>query len=338
MKRLATAAIALCMVTTSPAQTPPTQRLFYSGHSLLDEPLPQDVARIAASLGQPLRWSRHHLAGSSIGQRNQQMPQALQDGPYDTLIVTEQHTLIGNLVWNDSVRQLRRLHDRFIDGNARGQTWFYASWLNLDTRDDPRRWIAHERAATPLWQCITTRINLSLTAEKRSDLIAFLPAGALLAALVERATQGGGIAGLGTASPRAAIDRLFRDDVHLTPLGSYFMSLVVYATLFDRSPTGAAIPDGIDTDAARALQAVAWDLVRAERLQQQTIPLDACRDRLQDFVGPHASYLRDAVDRPSMGAWRAWLQWAKHRVQWHWALRSGPSSNPMYFDPADDRR
>ena len=159
MKRLATAAIALCMVTTSPAQTSPQPRLFYSGHSLLDEPLPQDVARIAASLGAPLQWNRQHVGGSSIRDRNQQMPQALQGGPYDALIVTEQHTLIGNLVWNDTVRELRSLHDRFTDGNARGQTWFYASWLNLDNRDDPRRWIAHERAASPLWQCVVTRIN-----------------------------------------------------------------------------------------------------------------------------------------------------------------------------------
>jgi hypothetical protein len=45
----------------------------------------------------------------------------------------------------------------------------------------------------------------------------------------------GGVAGVNVAA-------LFRDDVHLTALGSYFMSLVVYATLFERRPRARLCP------------------------------------------------------------------------------------------------
>lgn len=320
MRRTTSVLLSLALL-SMPAAAQPPQRLFYSGHSLLDEPLTSDVARIAASLGTPLQWSRQYKEGSSIRDRNTQDPQALKGAAHDALIVTEQHRLIDSLLWNDSVAQLRQLHDRLIVGNPRGQTWFFAAWLNVDNADDPRRWIAYEREASPVWQCIVTRINASLAAEGRADRIAFLPAGALLAALVEQATQDRGIAGVSASSPRGTLDRLFRDDVHLTPLGSYFMSLVVYATLFERSPAGASVPEGIDVAAARGLQGVAWELVQRERTLRQSLPPQRCAERTQAFVATYAAYVRDVIDRPRSGAWRAWWLWAKHRVQWHWALR-----------------
>lgn len=331
MKRFIATAFAFSMA-TAPAAQPLPQRLFYSGHSLLDAPLPHDVAAIAASLGSPVVWRQHTPAGSSIRERSAvaaAWPTVAGETMVDTMLVTEQHTLIGNIVWNDSVRQLRRLHERLIAGNPRARTWLYASWLNLDDKTDPRRWIAYERAASPLWQCIATRIDTSLEAEGRADRIAFLPAGALLAALVERTLQ--------QRVPGVSVASLFRDDVHLTPLGSYFMSLVVYATLFERSPAGAAVPEGLDTLAARALQSVAWDLVQQERAQRETLSLPACQERLRGFVAPYAAYVRDAIDRPRAGALRAWWRWAKHRLQWLWALREGAAAHPFRFDATSDK-
>jgi hypothetical protein len=327
MLRCSAVCLLLSIATAVNAQAP--QRLFYSGHSLLDEPLPRDVATIAASLGAPLRWDRHTPPGSSIRERLADTAAPEPGAAHDTLIVTEQHALVGSLVWNDSVRQLRRLHDRFIAASPRGRTWFYAPWLNLDDKTDPRRWIAHERAASPLWQCMATRINASLATEGRADRIAFLPAGALLAALVERVAQGA-VAGV-------KLPDLWRDDVHLSPLGSYFISLVVFATLFERSPAGAALPEGIGASAARTLQGVAWELVQQERARGPALSLEVCRERLPGFIAKHAAYLRDAVYRPRLGAWRAWWQWSKHRLQWHWALREGARPHPLRLDAGTDK-
>lgn len=307
------AALALSFLPMTPAVTAqPPQRLFYSGHSLLDEPLPRDVAAIAASLGTPLqRWERDTPPGSSM--RERVSAGAWPREAIDTLVVTEQHTLVGNLVWNDSAGQLRRLHERLIAANPRGRTWFYASWLNVDDKADPRRWIAYERAASPIWQCLVDRSNASIAAQGRADRIEFLPAAALLAALIDRVTQGS-VAGVSVAS-------LMRDDVHLTPLGSYFMALVVHAALFERSPAGAAVPEGVDANTARLLQGLAWELLQQERARRQSLSQGACRERTQAFVATYAAYVRDVIDRPQLGPWRAWWLWTKHRVQWHWALR-----------------
>ncbi len=315
-----TAACALLSLTLLPpmaAAAPAPQRLFYSGHSLLDDPLPGDVAAIAVSLGTPLQsWQKHTPAGSSIRDRLVLGGQARPGVGFDTLLVTEQHTLVGNLVWNHSARELRRLHDGFIAANPHGRTWLYASWLNRSA--DTQRWIAYERAASPVWQCLTTRLNADLAAESRGERIAFLPAAALLAGLVER-VQRGELPGVGVA-------QLFGDDVHLSALGSYFMSLVVFATLFERSPVGAAIPPGLDAAAARALQPAAWALVQHERETQERekrLALSAadCRERTRGFIAPYAAYVRDVIDQPRDGAARAWWLWAKHRLQWWWALR-----------------
>jgi hypothetical protein len=308
------AAAALLSLTLLPigAAAPLPQHVFYSGHSLLDDPLPKDIAMIAASLGAPLQsWRQHTPHGSSIRDRLALGGPARPGPGFDTLLVTEQHTLIGNLVWNHSARELRRLHDDFIASNPQGKTWFYAPWLNRGA--DTQRWIAYERAASPVWQCLTTSVNTDLAASGRSEHIAFMPAAALLAGLVERA-QRGDVPGVGVA-------QLFRDDVHLTALGSYFMSLAVFATLFDRSPVGAAIPSGLDGSAARALQDAAWALVQQERAQREALSAADCRRRTQAFVTPYAAYVRDVIDRPRDGAVRAWWLWAKHRLLWWWALR-----------------
>lgn len=306
MKRLFALSLLLCNLPMSFAADAPS-RIFYAGHSLLDAPLPRDVAAIAASLGTPLaQWQQHTPAGSSMRDRAPSLP-PLQG--YDTLVVTEQHTLIGNVVWNDSVGELRRLHERFVAANPQGRSWFYAPWLNLDDTADPQRWVAYERAAAPVWACVAL-----LATERRTDRIAFLPASTLLAALVERVSRG--------EVPGVRVASLFRDDVHLSALGAYFMAMVVYATLFERSPVGAAVPEGLDGAAARALQPQVLPLLQQERAQREAAAPAACRERLQRFVAPYAAYVRDVIDRPRVGTVRAWWLWAKHRWLWRRALRT----------------
>ena len=360
--------IALPPLTTIAAPVPP-ERIFISGHSLVDQPLPNNLAAIAASLGTPVQWNRQYMVGSSMRARARgpsasaqattwegyrqgdnrdgsgmdvlaelRAPKTVTGGAYDSLLITEQHGLLGTLVWNDSVRYLRHHHDRFIAANAKGRTWFYESWLSPDDKADPRRWIAYERAASPIWQCLATRVNVSLAAEGRDDRIEALAAGAALAGLIERATQGAGLQGITVPGTRATVDRIVADQVHLTALGAYYMALVTYATMFDRSPVGAWAPGGIEAVAAKSLQSLAWEWVQSERRDRRPLTLDACQDRLQpSFIATYWAYTRDAFWRPELGAVKAWLRWAKHRLQWHWRLRSGSASNPLRYDPATDR-
>jgi hypothetical protein len=54
------------------------------------------------------------------------------------------------------------------------------------------------------------------------------------------------------------------DDIHLSALGSYFVALVHYATVYRRSPVGLPALQGVSTSLAPMLQELVWEVVRGE--------------------------------------------------------------------------
>lgn len=353
----------------SAAQGPGPQRVFLSGHSLMDQPLPSNLASIAESLGTPIQWNRQYMVGSSMRDRargRRAPPEATGwdgyrqgynrngegldvlsewrnpstvSGPYGDLVITEQHGLLGTLVWNDTVRYLRHHHDQFLAANPSARTWFYESWLSLGNKDDPAAWIAYEKAASPAWQCLVSRVNRSLEAEGRTDRIQAMPVARAMAFLVDQAVSRDGVPGVTGATPRETLDRVFKDNVHLTALGTYFAALVTYTYLFESDPTGAWAPSEISPATALALQSLAWRSVTEEKRSRRTHTLEQCQAELQDsFIAHYWGYTRDAFWVAEVGVLRAWMRWAKHRIQWHWRLRRDGADNPFRFDPLNDRR
>jgi hypothetical protein len=312
-----------------------------------------------------LQWNRQGLVGSAIRSRSAgdnpgqpwsgyrsgdnregsgmdvlqefKQPRTVTGGPYDTLLIAEQHGLLGTLIWNDTVRHLRHYHDRFIEASPKGRTWFYEAWLHVSDKGDPRAWIAHERAASLRWQCIAERINHSLKAEGRSDRIESLPAAAALVGMIERATSETGLPGVTRDSVRHTVDSLVSDNVHLTPLGSYYMALVVYSYLFDRSPVGAWKPPEVSAETAKTLQDTAWQWVQKERQQRRRLDVKQCDQLMRDFVAPYWAYARDTYKHQE-GLITAYWNWAKRRWQWQQALSADSPTNPMRYDAATDKR
>ncbi|PZN96929.1 MAG: hypothetical protein DCF31_01935 [Alphaproteobacteria bacterium] len=344
---------------TDPAPRRRIERLFWSGHSLIDRPLPDYLAAVAASLDQPVQWNMQVIPGSSIKSRSRgteawggyrqgsnhlgseldvaaelASPRTVAGGPYDALIITEQHSLLGSLVWNDTIRHLRHFHDRAIAGNAGQTTYLYQSWLGIDDRDDLRRWIAYERAAATAWRCVATRINVSLAATKRPDRIVPIDAGAALATFVERVLAGRlpSLAG----PPRTVIDQIFEDDVHLTPLGTYFVALFVFAEMSGTRPTGAWAPDAINPARAQDLQDAAWTIHRERAGALQSPSLDVCRGYVGGpFLQHYLAYMRDKQVRDE-GRMRAYIRWLKHRLAFARVFSRQDVRNPLVFDAAAD--
>jgi hypothetical protein len=330
---------------TADAQSPPNRptRVFVSGHSLTDLPMPAYLERIAGSLGTPLDWNRQYMVGSAIkhrarGRGNEtgwagysmgdnksgqglDVVRELRTNPYDMLLITEQHGVIDSLLSHDAVRHLRHYHDRFIDGNARGRTWFYEPWLGIPGRKELGRWIDYERTSAPLWQCIVTRVNRSLEAEGRGDRISSLPVGLALAELMESAARGA-VEGVSGATPEDAIHRIFHDNVHLTPLGAYYVSLATYAGMFDRSPVGAWVPEGVSAVQAASLQRVAGAAMSRLRAERKALAPEPCSALLRGpFVGTYLAHFRDDYWTQQQGnalrlTWRRW----KGEMRTRWTL------------------
>lgn len=271
-----------------------------SGHSLTDDPLGSYMASIAQSLSTPMAWNQQIVIGSPIRARTRganpsddsfpgyregknldgstglNIATELAGQRYDALVLAERHDLANVLIWEDTVRYSRHFHDRLAAGNNRGNTYLYHAWLEVANKDDPSAWIAYERAAAPAWQCVAARVNQSLTGVGRADRMAYLPAGLALVDLVEQAARGG-VAGISGASTRQTMDRLFSDNVHLTPTGTYYMALVTYASVYRRSPVGAWAPSGMTAEQARSLQQVAWQSVSGHYNGASTPSMSQCQ-------------------------------------------------------------
>ena len=335
-------------VSTRATMTAP-QSIFISGHSLTDSVLSSDVAAIAAAFGRPVHWNLQYLAGSTIKARSEDGKRGLNranqpkmnrpakhpERPYDVLLITEQHSLLGSLVWSNTIRYLRDFHDRFIESNPQGLTFFYVPWLSLDDKSSPKRWIAYERAADPVWTCVVEEINGSIGMDGRGDRIRLLPAALALAKLVELATQGAGLPGITQRSVRATVDSLVADDVHLTRLGTYYMALVVFAYTFGYSPQGAWHPADVTEAQAKALQETAATFVA--HASSPVMPLAECQVYVrQTFMWTYLGYA-DAVQwRRERGLFGALYLRLKASVQWMRLFASDGPDNP--FSAAAYRR
>jgi hypothetical protein len=285
-----------------------------SGHSLTDDPMGSYMASIAQSLSTPMSWNQQIVIGSPIRARTRGMNMAddtfsgygsgknldgatglniaaeLAGQRYDALVVAERHDLVNVLMWEDTVRYSRHFHERLVTGNNRANTYLYHAWLDVTNKDDPSAWVAYERAAAPAWQCVAARVNQSLTGTGRADRMAYLPAGLALANLVEQATRGG-VAGVSGGSTRQTMDRLFSDNVHLTPTGAYYMALVTYASVYRRSPEGAWAPSQVTAEQARSLQQVAWQSVAGHYSSASTPSMSQCQAVMREqYCSAYGAY------------------------------------------------
>jgi hypothetical protein len=276
-------------LSSAPLPSAARLRAFYSGHSLADG-VPEEVAAIAQSRAQSLTFELQSMPGSLIRQRTKgedpdapgwpgfsagrnrsgsgldveaELRRHPAHGPnpdaYDVLVVTERHDLPYAIYREHTIDYLRVLHDRLIEGNPKAHTLLYHSWLEIDL-DQPEKFVAYERKALPLWECVASAVNRGLAADGRSDRIRVLPGASALAELVERLATGT-LAGAAGGDARERVQALFRDQVHLTPLGRYFMGTVHYAALFGQSPEGSPAPAGVSPELARELQRLAWQHV-----------------------------------------------------------------------------
>jgi hypothetical protein len=278
-------------------------RTFISGHSLLDEPHGHYLDAIVPSQGAyTFEWERQNILGSPLRVRTAGSSQSdadlisgaysawtgYRDGtnkagddldiiaelrgpaevsaPYTDLVIGENHNSIEQSIYENTVRFLLHYEAEFATGNSAGQTHLFTTWKDYvgigSSAADPTVWIAHERAQMAYWEAMVSAANERLATLGISRRISTLPASGALAELVEQATTGT-VAGITGASVSATMATLFSDDVHLTDVGKYFIACVTFASVYRRTPVGAAYVSGgyntVTSTQAASLQTIAWE-------------------------------------------------------------------------------
>lgn len=323
--------------------------MFFSGHSLTDNPIPEDFVSLAGGFGRPSMWNQQNILGSPIRVRtrgiwaedpnwsgyrtgknrdgvNMDVASELRNprtisGRYDALVITERHDIASTLQYEDTVRHTRHFHERLIDGNPQGTTYLYHAWLGGLDRSNPARWLEYERNTAPVWQCVASRVNQSLSNEGRGDRMHYMPTGPALVALVEQASYGN-VPGITGSSVSDTLNRLFQDDVHLTHLGRYFMSVVVYSSVYRSSPVGGWHPSDITPEQARSLQQIAWNVTSAYYANPAQPSMSGCQALMRDSF---CSRFYNYIGYPGSASGCV----AQFSTQ--------SSNNPFYFNAATDR-
>jgi hypothetical protein len=303
----------------------PRARVFFSGHSLLDNPLPDWVELIATSRGQTLGWEEQIVLGSPIRVRTKgndpelpefagyrlgkrknggqldvlaelASPTELAAGEtYERLVITERNDLLGTIQWEDTAGYLRHFHDRLVEKNAQAGTLLYQCWPDID-KAEAEAWLAYVERELFVWECVAERVNQTLAGEGRHDRVGIVPGGLALAGLVKRALAGE-VPGIdGTRAQR--LDTIFGDEVHLEPVGVYLLAAVHYAALFGASPVGAAGPPSVSAAALPVLQQLAWDTVSNYRSRARHPPsLAECGTRVANEICPAYYRLRGKPEK-----------------------------------------
>lgn len=205
---------------------------------------------------------------------------------YDVLLITERHDLLNTLAWEKTSSLLRHYHDVMLSGNPKAKTYFYHSWLDVN-KSDPQPWIAYEKSMLKTWECVSSKVNLGLEADGLPQSVQTIGAGWALANMVERAINGD-VPGL-DGGPRLVADLVFRDNVHLTDLGEFFIGAFTYAQLFDKNPKNTFIGTVLPNDTGKALLAMAWELHQEYKIMknQGVQNMAACRTHIaKNVCGP----------------------------------------------------
>lgn len=303
--------------------TPRTRaRVVFSGHSLTDASVPT-VRRLAQEQGvdlvdiyqaipgspvrvrtrggseEPPTWSGYASGtpgGLNLINEFRQPTQLAGNDRYDTLIVTDRHDLLGVIQWESTVSLLRHFHDRLLESSPDGTTYVYHSWLGVN-KDNPGPWVQYEKDALVAWECVSSKINLTLQDDGLPEHVKTIATGWALAHMVEEALAGN-VPGISGAS-REVLDQIFSDDVHMTPTGSLFTGAFTYSVVFGQDPSQTQIPDGVSQDTGRALLTMAWDLSQQYGAlpAQGSHEMSACRTHIAaTMCEPFWSYFSDRAE------------------------------------------
>jgi hypothetical protein len=304
MKTLITGALAALVLlipvlaSAQSASARNSARIVYVGHSLINYEMPEMVKAIAESLtgpgvrpivqvnpGAPIAAGWNNCRQREfVGQYPplefacDAIESGSDQGPYDTLIVTQTNNPIINSAnpsdFGSTPGDFDNFLNLFLSRNSAGRAFFFAQWEALNSPwHGGQEWTTQIDREMSHFRNLANRIEqVERDAHGRTATITVIPTSLALRELMLAAERGAfpGVSGRG---------QIFSDDVHLTPLGNYFVACVVFASVYERSPVGAT---GITTtrwgdqmtnvapDLAQRLQDLAWRVVSGYRGWGQT--------------------------------------------------------------------
>ncbi|MBT3142627.1 hypothetical protein DS909_02565 [Phaeobacter gallaeciensis] len=256
-------------------------KVYHLGHSLVGRDIPAMLAQLAGSdhrYDSQLGWGtslREHwypdvpIAGFETENAHPHFrpaTEAIGSGEYDAVILTEMVDLRAAIRYHKSAKYLSKWAELARQSSADTQVFLYETWPRLD---DPQGWLPRVNAdLSALWE---KKVLLPDLKNAPNRPIYVIPAGQVMARLIEQVDARGGIPGLSTREDlfsRTETGEI--DPIHLSDIGNYLVALTHYAVLYQRSPVGLPYEllraDGTSANAvpantAHLMQETVWSTV-----------------------------------------------------------------------------
>ncbi len=207
---------------------------FYLGHSLVSPTLPEmmrDVLDAPVEYqiinGAPLevQWKESAIAQGKNGR------EWLPGHAIQALVITERVPLKTTIEYHASADYASQWAGLAIAANPLVQTYLYQTWDDIDDAQTgtTRTWRDRILSDLPLWQGIADGVNAKLP--NGATPMRIIPAGLGMVRLHD-AIAAGKVPGADS------IRDFFRDDIHPTDAGFYYVAMIHYATLTGASPVG----------------------------------------------------------------------------------------------------
>lgn len=249
-----------------------SDRVLQSGHSLTD-PIPAVLKALVASAGmRGARIERATIPGSPMDWRWDRRP--AKGDPrsiehFNVLVLTERVPLIGAMKWHNSEETaLKWFMHAFQDGDggAGARTILYATWVDITSGPnfvseykDAEGHIPF-RDRLPLeaarWEQIRSYVNARRPSGSAEMLM--IPGPALMAAIYDDIQAG-------RAPEGTRFEDLFKDKIHNSDLGAYYIALAHFAVIYQRDPRGLTAQAGLANPPSPAqakwMQELVWKVV-----------------------------------------------------------------------------
>lgn len=232
----------------SPNNTGPIHNLandiLFVGHSLVNTVMPEMVAAQIAHLGGTGSTEYQMTVGASLkwiwnnsdsGQGvNAQTHLAL--GETEILVITKAVPLINHTEWSGTNEYASNYYNLAVASNPGTQVYLYETWhsnfsgTGVDVpydSNDHIPWRERLDQDLPKWEAIVDAVNEQRASGEPEMLL--IPAGQALGEVYDQ-VQAGNVPGI--TSEQDFFEVFFIDDIHMSDLGNFFISMVQTATIY----------------------------------------------------------------------------------------------------------
>jgi hypothetical protein len=257
------------------------------GHSLLNHEVPQILRQVAASKGKAIsvfeqitngatinaNWNHHDQAEAhpemknTYGDLREEIAKAMP--PFDVLVLTERVAIKDAIQWEDTLGYTIKWRNHALKYNPKAKVYHYATWVGFHNGEwwkdvpDAATWRSRTLSDGGLYAKVSEQAMKDPRSAKGAP-IELVPGYRAMAILFD-ALEAGKLPWLGKS-----IRAVMADDIHLKPVGNYYIACVMYGALFKDSPVGATgVTKGIwgnplsqlTREQAGDLQRLAWKAV-----------------------------------------------------------------------------